>query len=52
MSKNEPKKPVTDQEIRELIALIDGYHGNKLKDRSEASVRGEIAAIRYWMEDK
>jgi hypothetical protein len=37
---------MTDSQIRELIGAIDHFHGNELKDRSEASVGEEITAIR------
>lgn len=40
---------MTDDKIRELIAAIDRFHGNELKDRSEASVKQEIEEIKRWL---
>ena len=43
-------KTPTASEIRDLIARLDVFHGNELKDRSEASVKAEIAEIRHWLQ--
>ena len=37
---------MTDEQIRDLIAQIDHFHGNELKDRSEASIKAEVKTIR------
>lgn len=36
---------MTKRQARELIAAIDHYHGNELKDRSERSIRAEASEI-------
>jgi len=40
---------LTEQEIRELIAAIDRFHGNELKDRSERSVQEEVQVIKEFL---
>lgn len=40
------EQPVDGPDIRGLIEAIDRFHGNELKDRTEASITEEIAVIR------
>jgi hypothetical protein len=51
LGETKERRRITDGQIRELIASLDGFHGNELKDRSESSVKQEIATIRYWIEN-
>jgi hypothetical protein len=40
---------LTDDEIRRLIAMIDHFHGNELKERSERSILEEVQVIKEFL---
>jgi len=46
-----PSKLPTDVEIIELIAAIDHFHGNELKDRTRAHIAQEAAVIKRFLQD-
>ena len=41
----------TDEEIIRLIASIDHFHGNELKDRTKEHVAAEVAAIKRFLRE-
>jgi hypothetical protein len=43
------EQPTDGPDIRALIEAVDRFHGNELKDRSEASISEEIAVIREML---
>ena len=42
---------MTDEKIRELIEAIDRFHGNALKDRSDAHIQQEVSVIKAHLLD-
>ena len=40
----------TEAEIVQLIAAIDGFHGNELKERTKAHVAQEVATIKRFLQ--
>lgn len=42
---------LTEAQIRELIAAIDRYHGNELKERTESSIADEVRTIQEFLDD-
>ena len=40
---------MTDEQIRELIAAIDRFHGNELKDREPSHIQQEISVIKEYL---
>ena len=38
-----------DQEIRELIAVIDRFHRNQLKDRDDSHIQQEVSVIKEFL---
>lgn len=46
-----PSRLPTDAEIIDLIASIDHFHGNELKDRASAHIAREVAVIKRFLQD-
>ena len=38
-----------DERARELIGSIDHFHGNEMKDRTEASINSEVAVVSGYL---
>ena len=40
---------MNEEKIRELIALIDSFHGNQLKDRDDSHIAQEVRVIKEFL---
>lgn len=42
---------MTDEKIRELIEVIDRFHGNQLKDREDSHIQREVTVIKSYLKE-
>ena len=41
---------MNEEKIRELIAVIDSFHGNQLKDRDDSHIQQEVRVIKEFLD--